>query len=114
MGRILAGATTEDIGFDKTLTDEGIDLVLENAIEIAPSLANLPIDDIWCGLRPYANNGMPILGRFPQCGNLFIATAHYRNGILLAPLTAEIIADRIANVFDSKYLHIFGPDQFGD
>jgi glycine oxidase len=112
LGRILAGATVEDVGFDKNITEEGIEFIRQNALEISPSLASLPLDEKWSGLRPFAENGLPILGSFPQCGKLFIATAHYRNGILLAPLTAEITANKIAKISDSKYLEIFGLNQF--
>lgn len=112
LGKILAGATVEDVGFDKSVTNAGIEFVRENAVEISPSLAGLPVDENWAGLRPFAANGLPVLGRFPQCENLFIATAHYRNGILLAPLTAEILSDKIAGISDSKYLEIFGVRQF--
>ncbi len=112
LGRIIAGATVEDVGFDKSVTNEGIEFVRQNALEISPSLASLPLDENWAGLRPFAANGLPILGSFPQCGNLFVATAHYRNGILLAPLTAEIFANKIAKISDSKYLKMFGFRQF--
>ncbi len=112
LGKILAGATVEDVGFDKSVTNDGIEYIRENALEISPSLGSLPLDENWAGLRPFAGNGLPILGSFPQCGKLFIATAHYRNGILLAPLTAEITANKIAEISNSKYLEIFGFQRF--
>ncbi len=111
-GRILAGATVEDVGFEKEVTEQGIESVKFAAMEISPSLANLPTDEVWSGLRPFCADGLPILGRFPQCGNLLIANAHYRNGILLAPLTAEIIADEIVDRSNSKFLEIFGLRRF--
>jgi glycine oxidase len=111
-GRILAGATVEDVGFDKSVTTSGIDFLLENALEIAPSLVNLQPSEKWAGLRPFASDGLPILGALAKTENLFIATAHYRNGILLAPLTAEILTDKIAGNSDSKYLEIFSPRRF--
>ena len=80
----------------------------EIAREIAPSLANLEISDKWAGLRPFASDGLPILGEVPAVENLFIATAHYRNGILLAPLTAKILADKIVENVGSSYLNVFG------
>ncbi len=112
LGRILTGATVEGVGFDKSLTDEGLQSVKNNALEISPGLANLTIDESWAGLRPFAADGLPILGGFPHCGNLFAATAHYRNGILLAPLTAEILADEIIGRSSSKYLGIFSLRRF--
>jgi len=111
-GRILAGATVEDIGFEKCVTPDGTEFLLENALEIAPCLAKLKIAEKWCGLRPFAADGLPILGAFSDLENLFVATAHYRNGILLAPLTAKILANRIAENSRSDYLKIFSPQRF--
>lgn len=112
LGKILAGATVEDVGFEKNITDAGIETVRENALEISPSLAGLPIDDKWAGLRPCSLDGLPIIGKVSNIEDLFIATAHYRNGILLAPITAKILAGKIAENQDSKYLDIFGLQRF--
>ncbi|MGI8670481.1 MAG: glycine oxidase ThiO [Aridibacter sp.] len=111
-GRILAGATVEDVGFENKNTESGIEFVRRNAIEISPSLANLPLDDKWSGLRPFAADGLPILGEIPDVENLFVATAHYRNGILLAPLTAKVLAEKIADGKDSEFLNEFGAKRF--
>ncbi len=111
-GRILAGATVEDAGFDKSVSVAGIELLRDHTLEIAPTLENLEISEKWAGLRPFAPDGLPVLGGFAEIENLFIATAHYRNGILLAPLTAKILADKIAENLDSKYLEIFNPQRF--
>jgi len=108
-GRILAGATVEDVGFDKSVTDAGTDFLLERALEIAPSLVNLEINEKWSGLRPLAAHGLPVLGALPEAENLFAATGHYRNGILLAPITAETLADKLVNNVESRYLQIFSP-----
>lgn len=111
-GRILAGATVETVGFDKTVTADGVDFLRENTLEIAPGLINLAPVESWAGLRPCAADGLPILGAFPGVENLFIATAHYRNGILLAPKTAEILADVITGNVESKYTKIYSPRRF--
>lgn len=111
-GRILAGATVEDVGFDKSVTPAGTNFVRENALEIAPSLVNLDVAEKWAGLRPFAADGFPVIGAFPEIENLFIAAAHYRNGILLAPQTAEILADKIVGNSESEYLKIFSPRRF--
>lgn len=111
-GRILAGATVEDAGFDKSVTEAGIDFLLENALEIAPSLGNLEITEKWSGLRPLAAGGLPVLGALPEAENLFAATGHYRNGILLAPMTAETLADKLVKNVESRYLDIFSPRRF--
>jgi len=111
-GRVLAGATVEDVGFDKSVTAAGIEFLRENALEIAPSLVNLEIAEKWAGLRPFSADGLPVLGSFPMVENLYLATAHYRNGILLAPLTAKLLAEKIADGATSDYLKIFSPDRF--
>lgn len=111
-GKIISGATVENVGFDVQTTEAGINFVQENAVEIAPNLANLQISEKWAGLRPFAADGLPILGGIPFIENLFVATAHYRNGILLAPLTAEIMARKILENTDSDYLKSFSPARF--
>ncbi len=111
-GRILAGSTSEKVEFDKSITESAAARLSEIALEIAPSISSLPVADQWAGLRPYAADGLPILGEIAGIDALFIATAHYRNGILLAPLTARIAADRLVGGTDSKYLTEFGADRF--
>lgn len=111
-GRILIGATVEDAGFDKSVNDSSIEILRETALEIAPSLGNLQIYENWAGLRPFAGGGLPVIGNFAAAENLFVVTAHYRNGILLAPLTAQIVAEKIAQNADSKYLDAFSPNAF--
>lgn len=111
-GRILAGSTSEKMGFDKSVTESAAAHLRGIALEIAPSMAGLPVADQWAGLRPFAVDGLPILGEIGGADGLFIATAHYRNGILLAPLTARIAADRLVGGTDSKYFTDFGPDRF--
>jgi len=109
-GRILMGATVEDVGFDKTTTDDALCQLSEAAIEIAPFLANEPIAEHWSGLRPFAAGGLPVIGEVPGYEKLLTATAHYRNGILLAPLTARIMAEWIVSGTASKYFGVFGPE----
>lgn len=111
-GRILTGATVEDSGFDKTISDFATEFLRENALEIAPNLANLKIHDQWVGLRPFVSDGLPILGEISETENLFIATAHYRNGILLAPITAKILAEKIADDKNSEFFEKFSPQRF--
>src|SRR5262249_47355595 len=89
-GRILAGATVEYVGFDKTTTAGAIQKVLADSIEIAPGLAQAAIEEIWAGLRPDSPDHLPILGS-TDIENLLIATGHFRSGILLAPITAQLM-----------------------
>jgi glycine/D-amino acid oxidase-like deaminating enzyme len=109
-GRILVGSTSEDVGFDKSVTPIATDILREKALEISPSLVNLEIKESWAGLRPFAADGLPILGEIEK--NLLVATAHYRNGILLAPITAEIIAEKIVNRVNSSYFDAFKSERF--
>ena len=112
-GRILTGATVEDSGFDKTISGFATEFLRENALEIAPNLANLKIHDQWVGLRPFVSDGLPVLGEISEIESLFIATAHYRNGILLAPITAKILAEKIAEDKNSEFFEKFSPHRFG-
>lgn len=111
-GRVLAGATVEDVGFDKQNTEAGLRSLREAATEIAPALAGIEPSDRWAGLRPFAGDGMPVLGNVSEIKNLTIATGHYRNGILLAPITGKLVADQLIDGRRSPYLEIFGPDRF--
>jgi glycine oxidase len=111
-GRLLAGSTSENAGFAKSVTAGGISTILTNALEIAPSIAALPIVDSWAGLRPKAADGLPVLGPCGEIDGLFYATGHYRNGILLAPLTAELITRAIVEGVASPALAPFSPDRF--
>jgi glycine oxidase len=111
-GRLLAGSTTEHVGFDKRVTDEGAVSIKSMAFEIAPALKSVAIVDSWAGFRPHAPDDLPVLGPAADIDGLFYATGHYRNGILLAPLTAEIIAEAIIDGKSSRWLEIFSPDRF--
>lgn len=108
-GRVLAGSTSEDAGFEKTTTKDAARELSSIAAEIAPSLSSSAVMDHWAGLRPYSADGLPIIGAVPDVDGLLIATAHYRNGILLAPLTAQIIARSVLCGEGSEYLSEFGP-----
>jgi glycine oxidase len=111
-GRLLAGSTTEPVGFAKQATAGGINSILSHAIQISPAVSNLTISDFWAGLRPKAADGLPVLGPCGEIDGLFYATGHYRNGILLAPITGELIAGAIVNENVSKSLDSFSPDRF--
>jgi len=93
-GRLLIGATVESSGFDNRVTAEGIHDLLHAALAAAPSLAAFTMTESWAGLRPGTPDDLPFLGATPIEG-FFLATGHYRNGILLAAATARLIADAI-------------------
>jgi thiazole synthase len=92
VGRIVIGATSEDVGFTPNNTAAGIQFLLEQAMKLYPPLQDFPIQEFWWGFRPATPDTWPILGIGPW-ENLILATGHYRNGILLAPITAALIAD---------------------
>ncbi|MDZ8134136.1 MAG: glycine oxidase ThiO [Nostoc sp. DedQUE04] len=92
--RLVIGATSEDVGFMPNNTPEGIQKLLQAAIRLYPQLKHYPIQEFWWGFRPTTPDELPILGT-SHCQNLTFATGHYRNGILLAPVTAALIADFI-------------------
>jgi glycine oxidase len=93
-GRVLVGATVEDAGFDTRVTAEGIERLLQAALSAAPALGAFTVSETWAGLRPGTPDGRPFLGVTPL-GGLFLAAGHFRNGILLAPATARLVADAV-------------------
>jgi len=111
-GRLLAGSTTEDVGFASEVTAAGLRTIQANACEISPALSKLAPVDSWAGLRPRATDELPVLGKTSEAEGLFFATGHYRNGILLAPLTGELIAGLIADNVMTEELQTFTPDRF--
>jgi glycine oxidase len=94
-GRIVIGSTLEDAGFDKTVTLDAVGDLAARAARLMPELGRLPLETSWAGLRPATPDRLPYIGRGALEG-LIVATGHYRNGILLAPVTAEIVADLLA------------------
>ena len=93
-GRGLCGSTEEHVGFRRGVTLAGLARIIEIATRIAPSLADVAIEDHWSSFRPGTPDGLPLVGRAGPEG-LFLASGHFRNGILLAPLTAELVADAV-------------------
>lgn len=92
-GHILVGSTTEEVGFDKTITDDARELLLSHACDIAPALRDVPVVAQWAGLRPGSPGGLPFIGPVPGWQNLHVNAGHYRNGLVLAPASARLMAD---------------------
>lgn len=90
-GRLLIGATAEDVGFDTALTDNAESWLTDRAVGLMPSLASWEIDEHWAGLRPASSDGLPVLGE-TRVKNLYVATGQFRNGILFAPAIAETMS----------------------
>ena len=91
---MLLGATVEDAGFDKRVDPETIQKLHHAGIDAAPALASMKIHDAWAGLRPGTPDNLPILGETALPG-YFAATGHYRDGIMLAPITAHLMTQLI-------------------
>ena len=93
-GAIIAGSTMEMVGYEKNVTVEGLAKLLRATQELVPLLATAPITQTWAGLRPWTDDQLPFLGEGPKPG-LLLATGHFRNGILLAPITARVIGQLV-------------------
>jgi glycine oxidase len=89
---LLVGATVEDVGFDESTTVDGVRGLLDAVAELLPGAAAAELVDVRVGLRPIADSKIPLIGPMPGVPNVSMATAHYRNGILLAPYTADVIS----------------------
>lgn len=94
-GRLLVGATVEDAGFNTDVTADGVLSLRQSAERLLPGLVGREPDNKWAGLRPFAAGGEPVIGAVPGVSGLFVAAGHYRNGILLSPITAQLIADAV-------------------
>ncbi len=110
-GRILAGATVEDAGFDKRTDIETIQRLHRAALTLVPELRNGKILEDWAGLRPRTPDSLPILGATATPG-YYVATGHFRDGILLAPITAQVMARVLAGNPPEYDLSAFSPDRF--
>ncbi len=110
-GRLIVGATSEEMGFDTRLTAGGMFELLRGAWEVVPGVYELPIMETWAGLRPGSRDNAPILGKTPV-KNLIYATGHYRNGILLTPITAYEITKLILTGEMSETIAPFQLERF--
>jgi glycine oxidase len=113
-GRVIVGATQEEVGFDRSLTAGGIGGLLEGAMELVPELAGARVHEMGSGLRPGTPDGNPVLGPFPGSEGLLVATGHFRNGILLAAVTARALGAMAAGDEGPALPPDFLPDRFAD
>ncbi|MGH7555107.1 MAG: glycine oxidase ThiO [Longimicrobiales bacterium] len=111
-GPIVVGATVEEVGFTIGPTPRGISGLLAAAVEAVPAIADLPLIETWAGFRPGSPDRLPILGPDPDVAGLFYATGHYRNGILLTPVTAQVMADVITGRRPTVDIERFGIGRF--
>jgi glycine/D-amino acid oxidase-like deaminating enzyme len=109
---VLAGSTSENAGFAKEVTEPALSGLGQMANEISPFLTPSEVTGSWAGLRPFVRDALPVLGPVNNIEGLTVATGHYRNGILLAPVTAGLIADLLTGGSASVYLDMFGAGRF--
>ena len=112
-GTVLVGATSEDAGFDERLTVSGVHDLLQAAADVAPHAWTATFRGARVGLRPATADHLPVIGTSMRIPNLMYATGHYRNGILLAPLTAQLVADALLDGRVDPMLTALSPSRFG-
>lgn len=110
-GRVLVGATVEEAGFDKRTDPDTIQRLHRAALKLVPKLADAKILEDWAGLRPGTPDNLPILGA-TEIPGYYVATGHFRDGILLAPITAQVMADVIEGRKPEYDLSPFSPSRF--
>ena len=112
-GRILVGSTLEHVGFDRRTTLEGLQSLLGAALRLAPGLASGTLARAWAGLRPATPDRLPFLGRPRGMTGLVLATGHYRNGLVLTPITAKLVTEVLLGRAPSVDLRPFAPERAG-
>ena len=113
-GTVLVGATTEHVGFDERTTVAGVRELLDAACQIVPHAWTAGFAGARAGLRPGTSDDLPIIGPSRILPGLMYATGHYRNGVLLAPLTAQLVADAMLDGRVDPALEALSPSRFGD
>jgi glycine oxidase len=111
-GELVIGATVDELGFDTSITSGGVYELLRDAHEVVPGITELPLVESRTGLRPGSPDNAPLLGRTVLPG-LIAATGHYRNGVLLTPITADAIAELLIDGELPEYAAPFSPERFG-
>ena len=113
-GSVLVGATVEDVGFDERPTADGVRGLLNAAVHLVPALGRARLHEVRVGLRPKAFDELPIIGRSDTMPSVFYALGHYRNGVLLAPLTAAIVADLVLDGREREELKMVRPGRVAE
>jgi glycine/D-amino acid oxidase-like deaminating enzyme len=112
-GSVLVGATSEDVGFDERATVVGVRTLLDRGSELLPELTAAFFDEVRVGLRPATPDELPVIGASSTMRRVFYATGHYRNGVLLAPITALAVADLVLEGRTLDEVADLGPARFG-
>jgi glycine oxidase len=111
-GSLVVGATQERVGFEDHVTAEGVSGLLSAAFALAPELSECGFREARSGLRPATPDGMPVIGAVPDVRALFVAAGHFRNGILMSPVTGRLVADHIAGRESPGDADPFDPGRF--
>ena len=111
-GSLLVGATVEDVGFDERTTVAGVRHLMDAAAELLPDVSDASFEGVRVGLRPAAPDGLPVIGPFPSTPRVTLATGHFRNGVLLAPLTARIVSDYVLDGVTDPAFSVTTPARF--
>jgi len=111
-GLTYVGATEEEAGFDSRPTAAGVESILDVIARLTPRLGGAIFKSAWAGLRPGTPDRLPLLGRLPGWRGVTLATGHYRNGILLAPVTGVLISDLVRREQPRLSLNAFDPARF--
>ena len=111
-GQTYVGATVEEVGYRKRTTESGLGSLRSGAGDLIPALRNAKERRSWAGLRPASPDGLPIMGRLPGWHNVWVSTGHFRNGILLAPVSGLLMAKSIASGKPDSQLITFDPARF--
>ena len=113
-GTVLVGGTVEDVGFDERPTADALAELLSAATELVPEVGRASFEDVRVGLRPIMPDELPVVGQSSHTLGLLYALGHYRNGVMLAPLTAKLIADLIVSETTDTLLEAVAPQRFGE
>jgi glycine oxidase len=108
-GSWVVGATEEAVGFDRRVTAEGVATLLERARGLFPDLRDASFGKAWAGLRPVSEDGLPWVGPWADCEGLWIAAGHGRNGVLLSPITSQLVAEALLGKAAIDPVHALSP-----
>lgn len=113
-GGLMIGASVEHAGFDQRVTVGAVSALLARAAQGVPTLTDASIRHMWAGLRPRAADDLPVLGPVSRCAGLHMATGHFRNGILLAPITAHLMTEWLGGEAPDMDVTLFSPDRWAE
>jgi glycine oxidase len=113
-GSLLVGATVEDVGFDEGTTVSGVQALTSAVTELLPHASGARLEAIRVGLRPSLSDGLPAIGPFARAPRIVAATGHYRSGVLLAPITAEMVSRYILEGYEDAAFAVTSPDRLGN